>query len=550
MVLAWNDVLLQAIRNTSLNPPRASRAMAIVHAAIYDAVNSIDRTHQPYLVQLLPHPEASLDAAVASAALTTLKALFPASQHAAFDTAYSTGLAGVPDGKSETDGVNLGKAVAAQILAIRATDGSTQTSLPYTGGTDPGEWRPTAPANAAGLLPFWGTVTPFVMDEVDDFQADPPPALTDDAYTTAYNEVKLLGVKTGSTRTEDQTNIALFWANGAGTSTPPGHWNVIAQIVAAAEGNTLIENARLFCMLNLGLADAAITCWDTKYEFNFWRPITAIHTGDADTNDLTAGDTAWEPLLVTPPFPGYTSGHSTFSGVAATILAGFFGSDDIAFTAPSEAMGVPDRDFDSFSEAAEESAISRMYGGIHFSFDNQEGLELGYELGEFVISEILAPASQAAIGLVDNEVRIFGTDERDVLTLLQVRGRIRVLSDGHEIGNYDAKHVFNIVIDSCGGSDAVTLSLFLSKPTEVYAGDGNDRVSGSRGRDRIFGEGGDDILFGNDGADYLDGGDGHDFLSGDRGKDVLRGGIGNDWLLGGIDLDDLDGGPGINRVFQ
>jgi len=194
----------------------------------------------------------------------------------------------------------------------------------------------------------------------------------------------LLGSATSATRTPEQTDIARFWADGAGSATPPGHWNLIAQDVAEMQGNTVSENARLFALLNIATADAAIACWDNKYAYNFWRPITAIHEADSDGNPDTTQDLTWAPLLPTPPFPSYTSGHSTFSSAAATILAAFFGTDDIAFTASSEAPGVADRSFLSFSEAAEEAGRSRIYGGIHFQFDNQDALAIGNALGHFV----------------------------------------------------------------------------------------------------------------------------------------------------------------------
>jgi len=295
--------------------------------------------------------------------------------------------------------VTLGQQVATSILAIRATDGSNLT-VPYTPGTAPGDWRPTPPALAPALLPQWPYVTPWAMTSGSQFRPHGVPDLTSAEYTAAFNEVKDLGSATSVTRTVDQTQIALFWANGAGTSTPPGHLNVAASLVAQAEGNTLAENARLFALLNVALADAAIASWDAKYAENFWRPITAIRDAATDGNPDTAADPTWTSLIATPPFPAYTSGHSSFSGAAAAVLAAYFGRDDISFTLPSENVSVAARSYTSFSQAAQESADSRLYGGIHWRFDNQDGLTSGASLGNFVAGNFLEPDPQQNHGWV------------------------------------------------------------------------------------------------------------------------------------------------------
>jgi membrane-associated phospholipid phosphatase len=196
-------------------------------------------------------------------------------------------------------------------------------------------------------------------------------------------------------RTADQTQVAHFWADGAGTYTPPGHWNEIAQITATSQGNTTVQNARLFALLNIGLADAAIACWDAKYAYNYWRPITAIRNADTDGNPETAADPTWTPLIATPPFPEYSSGHSTFSRTAATILAMFYGTDSIPFTVGSDGLPGVTRSFNGFSAAADESGISRIYGGIHFPSGNLQGQACGYSLGQLVAGNFLQPLSAA-----------------------------------------------------------------------------------------------------------------------------------------------------------
>lgn len=399
----WNNVLLSAIKTTAMNPPRASRAMAMVHLAMYDAVNAIEKTHKPYLYNAIVDPSCSKEAAAAQAAYQTLSNLFPTLQ-ATFDAELNNRLGMIAPGQAKNDGIAVGLASGNAMVATRTGDGSTLTAAPYTGGTNPGQWRPTFPGFAPGLLPRWREVTPFGMVNAQQFQMPGPPSLTSQAYTDAYNEVKLLGAKVGSTRNQDQSDIAQFWADGGGTSTPPGHWLRIAADVGTAQGNTLAENARMFALMSMAGADAAIACWDMKYVYDFWRPITGIREGDNDTNNDTVGDAAWESFIPTPPFPSFTSGHSTFSGSMAEILKEFFGTDNISFTTTAEGFALGPRSFTSFSQASDEAALSRLYGGIHWSFDNEVGLTMGRSLGGYMFKNFLQPVPEpgtiAALGLM------------------------------------------------------------------------------------------------------------------------------------------------------
>lgn len=387
VVIDWNATLLRAIRTAQTAPPLASRNMAMVHAAIYDSVNGITGSYNPYFVNQTAPIGASPEAAAAAAAHRVLINLYP-NQQATFDVALTASLADLTDGPSEDAGVAYGHSVADAILLERSTDGSNQT-VNYTSGTEPGDWQPTPPNFAPPLYPSWGSVTPFAMTDGSQFRPDGPPALDSQEYATDYNQVKALGKIDSSTRTADQTEIAQFWADGTGTFTPPGHWNQIAEQLSATPGRSLIENARLFALLNIGLADAGIACWDSKYTYNFWRPVTAIHSGDNDGNPQTLGEPNWTPLLTTPPFPEYVSGHSTFSGVGSTILAGLLG-DEISFSTSS--LGLPGikRSFESFTDAAEEAGISRIYGGIHFLGANKDGLATGRALGTYVLQNFLS----------------------------------------------------------------------------------------------------------------------------------------------------------------
>jgi RTX calcium-binding nonapeptide repeat (4 copies)/PAP2 superfamily len=385
-VVEWNGVLLNAVRTDSTAPPLASRNMAMVHAAIYDSVNSISKKYSPYRVSIDAPAGASPEAATAAAAHRVLTNLYPA-QAVIFNEVYVSSLAKIPNGKAKEDGIALGQQVADGVIAWRSTDGANKT-VTYTPKTDLGSWVPTPPAFAAGLAPEWPGVTPFAMTSGSQFRPSGPPALDSAKYAEEFNYVKEIGKIDSLTRTPDQTAIAKFWANGAGTFTPPGHWNQIAEEASSLTGQSLEDSARLFALLNITLADAAISCWDTKYHYNFWRPITAIRQADTDNNPNTTADAQWTPLLATPPFSEYTSGHSTFSGVADAVMSSVFGSD-YGFGDRGDRTINSLRTFENFSEAADESGISRLYGGIHFMSANVDGLNAGRNLGNYVVRSFL-----------------------------------------------------------------------------------------------------------------------------------------------------------------
>jgi hypothetical protein len=389
VVTRWNGAALDAIRTHRTPPPIASRALAILHVSIFDAVNGLDRSYEPFFVRERPHGGASEEAAASAAAHAVLVELFPESA-ATFSELHAATLDGIRDVPGKRRGVEWGETVASRILAWRANDNSDAVVPPPT-GEGPGVWGPTPPASAPYLLPQWGFVVPFIMPAGGHFRPLGPPPLTSGEYAEDYAEVKAFGALTGSARTPEQDQIALFWADGAGTETPPGHWNSIAQDVARAQRNTVVENARLFALLNVAMADAAICAWDAKYAFNSWRPVTAIRNGDADGNPATEADPAWSSFIVTPPFPDYVSGHSTFSGAAARILARFYRTDRIAFTTGSDFLPGVTRRFRSFSAAAAEAAISRLYGGIHFRFANEDGLAAGMEIGDWTFRHAMRP---------------------------------------------------------------------------------------------------------------------------------------------------------------
>ena len=396
VVLEWNQTNLEAIRLGAASPPIATRGLAMTSGAMFDVVAAFEAGAGFFSTRTAP-AGATLEAAVASAAHDVLVYLFPG-QQALFDATLATSLGRVPDGAGETSGVAFGAEIADTVIAIRSQDGFN-TYVDYAPGGEVGDWQQTAPMFEVGLLPNWPLVDPFVMNTGDQFRPDAPPALDSAEYAAAFNEVKMFGAATGSARDAQQTQIARFWADGSGTYTPAGHWNQIAMERAFANGLSTSASARLLAQLNTALADAAIVSWDAKYSYNTWRPITAIHGAALDGNAQTSPDAAWESLLITPPFPEYTSGHSTFSGAASAVLTAVFG-ENVAFSTGSLGLPGVTRNFDNFEDAAEEAGQSRIYGGIHFQFANQAGLESGRELAEFVLDRFAADGDFAAPTLV------------------------------------------------------------------------------------------------------------------------------------------------------
>jgi len=394
VVTDWNRAALDAVKVEHPAPPAAARALAILHASIYDAVNGITRTHAIYHVRGSVPSSVSVEAAASAAAHEVLVSLYPASA-ASFDALYTTSVAAMPRTPHTSAGTEWGRSVAQQMLAWRGGDGA-DAIVPVPVNSGPGYWIPTPPLMAPFLLPQYGFVAPFAMTSPDQFRSSGPPALSSEEWTAAYNEVKAYGAAVNSLRTPDQSQIAVFWADDAGTETPPGHFNHIARDVAIRAGLTIEQNARLFALLNIALADAGICAWDAKYRYDFWRPITAIHAGANDGNSGTEPDNAWQPFIVTPPFPEYVSGHSTFGAAAATILGLFFGSDNVPFTSSSDALPGVVRHFQTFSSAAVENAASRVYAGVHFRFSNQDGLAAGSSIAAWTFAHYLQPTGNRA----------------------------------------------------------------------------------------------------------------------------------------------------------
>jgi PAP2 superfamily len=388
VVLHWNELLLQSLAS---QPPRVplARNLALVHVAMFDAVNAIDRSYSPYFARVHASRGASQEAAAAQAAHDTLAALYPARQ-AIFDAALAEDLAGIPRGRAR-QGIAIGREVARQILTLRSDDGSSAI-MSYTPPTDdPGQWQPTPPDfSPAGNVhvPF---ITPFAVDSTSQFRPGPYPALTSAEYAADVNEVKALGGIDSTARTADQTQVGLVWRLALTNHTV---WNRIAQDQAAARGLSLAETARLFALLDISMNDGLQTSNEAKFHYELWRPVTAIQRADEDGNPDTEGDPSWMTLHpTTPPYPAYSSNASTIGASSATVLAGVLGRDDVPFEIHWDAYGFTGvtRSYAGFWAAADEMANSRIYGGIHFRFDCVAGQEIGFNVARYVMDHVLLP---------------------------------------------------------------------------------------------------------------------------------------------------------------
>lgn len=411
LVSDWNAVVLDAIRFDSTPPPQAAKNLAMIHTAMFDAANAIVPRYDSYLKGLVAPADALPEVAAAAAAYHVAKHLYPnPDQLIRWDATFAESWNSTidrrdhvwADGRATEASITFGYQVGEAMLRLRDRDGSDSVSQ-YSPSGQPGRWRPTPPDFHDGLLPQWQSVVPFAIDSPDQFRPGPPPPLNSQAYADAVDEVMKIGGTESSIRTEEQTTIGVFWADVEGTFTPPGHWNQIAGNVLAQRASvsnnpdagsrleSMVDSARVYSLLNLALADAGIASWDAKYVYDLWRPIDAIRNADSDGNDQTIADPTWTPEWINPPFPAYTSGHSSFSGAADAVLTAILG-DGVAFDSQSDPVAFDTtvtRSFSSFNEAAEEAGVSRIYGGIHFNFDNTAGLDAGRAIGNFIVDHHL-----------------------------------------------------------------------------------------------------------------------------------------------------------------
>ena len=403
--IASTSIMTPAPGGAGQAPHVAVLSLAMVQGAVYDAVNAIDGGRQPYLVAPPADPGLSKDAAVAAAAFNVLVALFPAQQGALL-TQYTDSLAVISDGPAKSGGIGVGEATAAAMLAARAGDGRFG-AFTVVEGSDPGDWRLGPPQGPAGLVardpaPWVGNVKPFLVPDVEMLRSDGPNALSSPAYAKDFNEIKELGALTSTKRTADQTAAAIFWQDSG-----PAIWNRVYRDLAASEDLDVVESARLYAMTNLAAADGAIGCWNDKWHWSFWRPITAVRAAADDGNPATEADPAWVPLfdptvpvsgppLVTPGFPDHPAGHTCISSATVGALQAFFDTDKVSFTASSNKCApapCPGRHFDRLSVALKEIIDARVWGGIHFRTADVQGSVLGNKVAHYLEKHYFQPAN-------------------------------------------------------------------------------------------------------------------------------------------------------------
>lgn len=379
-VVRWNHLATEVAAAAQMDPLTESRILAMLHVAIHDAVNAIDQRYAPYRLQTQSLREASADAAIAAAGHATLIALMPAAK-SQFDAERENTMRAIKDEKARAAGLELGRKAAAAILAARKNDGANRT-VTRAPGTKPGEYRPTPPDFTPALFAHWGDITPFVLKSSAQFRPVSPPAVNSATAIADMEEVREIGAEKSATRTAEQSEIARFWYEGSSQG-----WNRITREVAISQQLDTWENARLFALVNLAMADGFIGGFEAKYYYNYWRPATAIRE---------AGDKEWLNYLPTPPVPDYPSTHTVLGAAAATVMAKFFGTDFISYSMTSGApyAGIT-RKFWSFSEGARENGSSRVLAGIHFTSAVNAGYQQGEQIGAWVYENALRPVNMS-----------------------------------------------------------------------------------------------------------------------------------------------------------
>src|SRR5919109_225196 len=375
-VTQWNQNAANAIYVTAAQPPNVSVLhMAMVQGAVYDAVNAIDGGHEGYLLSSRVATRTdSMDAAAATAAYKTLAWIVPG-QQGALQALYVASLAGISDGTAKTRGIAVGDAAAAAMIAARTADGRFGL-FRFLAGSGPGVWKPVLPAFGSDPNAWVKDVTPFLIEEASQFRSSGPYELTSRKYAREFDEVKSVGSLTSTTRTADQSDAALYWAE-----TPPRTWNRIVNALSAAHALSLVDNARLFAEVYLTAADTFISVWDEKAHYSFWRPITAIREADTDGNRRTDPDPNWLPFIANPPYPEHPSGHLGLSGAVGRTLQQFFSTDDLAWTDTN--VGGRTRSYTSVSDAVDEIVDVRVWSGIHFRNADEASVRIARKIAKY-----------------------------------------------------------------------------------------------------------------------------------------------------------------------
>ena len=367
-VADWNELFTGCIAKECHSPALASRNLATFHLAIASAMESTRGGAEEKSVLAAAAAASSVGTMLFSGQAAKFRSLLP-------ERAWSA---------EEVELTEIGKKAAAAAMELRRGD-STSTTVNYHTSGEPGEWQRTC--SRPPELPHWPNVHPLIIENTHAFLPPPPPSLVSPEYAKALREVQTCGAADSIERTPEQTMIAKFWSDFSYTSTPPGHWNEVARFLVRKNQMDAFQASRLFAALNVAMADVSIVCWDAKYHYNFWRPVTAIHGADADGNPSTHGYAEWKPLLKTPPHPEYVSGHAAFSGAAAKVMKAFYPEAN-RFSVKSETVPGVTREYDSFDACASEIVESRVYGGIHFRFSGERGLALGRDVAGVVLQRL------------------------------------------------------------------------------------------------------------------------------------------------------------------
>jgi hypothetical protein len=375
VVLDGNAIAVNTAVANKQNPFAQARYAAIVQLAVFEAVNSITHKYQPYLGTITAPADSSPDAAAIEASYQVLSAYFPASQSTLIED-WTNSMQAIPDGQSKTDGIAVGDAAATAMIALRANDGSSPPTFFTPGPPVPGAWQatpscPVVNGVAVGIAFQWQNIVPFGIRSASDFLLDPPPALTSEEYAKAYNEVMTVGGTNSTQRPPDRANVALFYA----ASSPTQVFNQVAQQVAAEQGRSLSENARALALINMAISDSLVASFLNKYQYTFWRPETAIHA---------SGNTNWAPFITTPCFPSYPSNHGSAANGAAEVMRRLYGEAGHSITLTNPAVPTIILQYTSFRQITHDIADARIYGGIHYRFDQRAGARLGHAVGREV----------------------------------------------------------------------------------------------------------------------------------------------------------------------
>jgi hypothetical protein len=385
-VLEWNEIMIELVQDQP--PPLQNRFAAIAALAVFEAVNAVTGDYGPHLGTVPAMPGASADAAAVSAAHRVLRYYFP-DRAGPLDAARATSLARIPDGSAKSGGIAVGEAAAAAMIAARADDGSEPPESYLPTSLNAGEWQLTADCPpTGGFFLHWRNVAPFALRRPDQFRSDPPPTLTSGRYTWAYKEVKAVGGRESSERPQDRTNVARLYE----VSSDAALWNPIARQLATAARRSLSQNSRTFALLNMALSDGGVAVMDTKYHYNFWRPETSIVGAETDGNERTVADSSYAPFISAPCFPSYPSGHATTSYAAREVLERTFGAEqDHSITVSHPAVSDVTLEYAKLSEITFDIDDARVYGGIHFRFDQEEGFRQGRHVGAYIFTHSLKP---------------------------------------------------------------------------------------------------------------------------------------------------------------